>query len=113
VGFLHQPRFGRPALALDLMEEFRPIVADSSVLTAINNNVLQPRDFVRAGQSVNLNPKGRAKFFETYERRINTTVTHPVFGYQVSYRRALELQFRMLARVLTGEIPEYVPFLTR
>ena len=113
VGFYHQPRFGRPALALDLMEEFRPLVAESAVLTAINNRVVTPDDFVSAGQAVNLTPAGRKKFFQTYEQRMSSLLTHPLFDYKVSYRRALELQARILAKVLTGEIPEYVPLLTR
>lgn len=113
VGFYHQPRFGRPALALDLMEEFRPLVAESAVLSAINNRVVNVDDFVRAGQAVNLTPDGRKKFFQTYEQRMSALLTHPVFDYKVSYRRALELQARILAKVLTGEIPEYVPLLTR
>jgi len=113
VGFFHQPRHGRPALALDVMEEFRPLVADSAVLQAVNNRVVTGEDFVRAGTAVNLTPAGRKRFLQVWERRMRQTVTHPVFGYKVSYRRALELQVRMLARVLTGEIAEYVPFLTR
>ena len=113
VGFYHQPRHGRPALALDLMEEFRPLIAESAVLTAINNRYVTPRDFVTAGRAVNLSPAGRKQFFQCFEQRMATLITHPVFDYKVSYRRAVELQFRILARVLTGEIPEYVPFLTR
>lgn len=113
VGFYHQPRHGRPALALDVMEEFRPLIAESAVLTAINNRFVSTRDFVTAGRAVNLNTAGRKQFFQCFEQRMNSLVTHPVFDYKVSYRRALELQFRILARVLTGEIPEYVPFLTR
>lgn len=113
VGFYHQPRFGRPALALDLMEEFRPLIADSCVLTAINNRMLGPVDFVRAGDSVNLTVSGRKRFLFAYEKRMSDTVTHPVFDYKVSYRRAIELQFRLLARTLTGEIERYVPFMTR
>ena len=113
VGFYHQPRHGRPALALDLMEEFRPLIAESAVLTAINNRYVSTGDFVRAGMAVNLSVSGRRQFFQCFEQRMNTLITHPVFDYKVSYRRALELQFRILARVLTGEIPEYVPFLTR
>jgi CRISPR-associated protein Cas1 len=113
VGFYHQPRHGRPALALDLMEEFRPLIAESAVLTAINNRFVSTRDFVSAGRAVNLNAAGRKQFFQCFEQRMNSLITHPVFDYKVSYRRALELQFRILARVLTGEIPEYVPFLTR
>jgi len=113
VGFYHQPRHGRPALALDMMEEFRPLIAESAVLTAINNRYVTPRDFVTAGRAVNLSPAGRKQFFQCFEQRMNTLITHPVFDYKVSYRRAVELQFRILARVLTGEIPEYAPFLTR
>ncbi|MCP5519176.1 MAG: CRISPR-associated endonuclease Cas1 [Verrucomicrobiales bacterium] len=113
VGFFHQPRFGRPALALDLMEEFRPLVADSTVLSCINNRVLTPADFVRAGDAVNLATAGRRRFFELYEQRMNSLLTHPVFDYKVSYRRALELQARLLAKCLTGEIPAYQPLMTR
>ena len=113
VGFYHQPRHGRPALALDLMEEFRPLIAESTVLTAINNRMIQPGHFVRAGDAVNLTKHGRKAFFNAYEQRMNAVITHPVFDYRVSYRRVLELQARLLARYLTGEIPEYVPMVTR
>jgi CRISPR-associated protein Cas1 len=113
VGFYHQPRFGRPALALDLMEEFRPLIGDSTVLSCINNRAITENDFVRAGQAVNLTAPGRRRFFELYEQRMNSLLTHPVFDYKVSYRRALELQARMLAKALTAEIPEYVPLTTR
>jgi CRISPR-associated protein Cas1 len=113
VGFYHQPRHGRPALALDLMEEFRPLIAESAVLTAINSRYVSTSDFVTAGQAVNLNATGRKQFFQCFEQRMNSLITHPVFDYKVSYRRAIELQFRILARVLTGEIPEYIPFMTR
>jgi CRISPR-associated protein Cas1 len=113
VGFYHQPRHGRPALALDLMEEFRPLVAESAVLTAINNRMITSGHFVRAGEAVNLTPHGRKAFFHAYEQRMNALITHPVFDYKVSYRRVLELQARLLARWLTGEIPDYVPMVTR
>lgn len=113
VGFYHQPRYGRPALALDLMEEFRPLVAESVVLTAINNRMLVPDHFVRAGEGVNLTSAGRKVFFQAYEQRMGSIITHPVFDYKVSYRRVLELQARILARYLTGEIKEYIPMVTR
>ena len=113
VGFYHQPRHGRPALALDLMEEFRPLIAESAVLTAINNSLVRTEDFISAGQAINLNTLGRKRFFNCFEQRMDALIIHPVFGYKVSYRRAIELQFRILARVLTGEIPEYIPFMTR
>ena len=113
VGFYHQPRFGRPALALDLMEEFRPLVAESTVLNCINNRVVTEKDFVRAGQAVNLSAPGRKRFFQTYEQRMSSLITHPLFDYKVSYRRALELQARLLAKTLTGEIAAYIPLMTR
>lgn len=113
VGYYHQPRFGRPALALDLMEEFRPLVADSAVLSAINTRMVTVDDFVRAGGAVALTTKGRGAFIRAYEQRIDTLVTHPLFGYRVSYRRVLEIQARLLARVLTGEVRAYAGFETR
>ena len=113
VGFFHQPRFGRAALALDLMEEFRPLIAESVVITAINNRVVYPKDFVRAGNAVNLTPAGRKKFIQTYEQRMSHLLTHPLFQYKVCYRRAVELQARILARVLEGQIPDYKPLTTR
>ena len=66
IGFYHQPRFGRPALALDIMEEFRPLIAESAVLTAINNRMITPDDFIKAGNAVNLSPAGRKQFFTAY-----------------------------------------------
>lgn len=113
VGFFHQPRFGRPALALDLMEGFRPLIADSTVLTAINNRVIQPSDFIRAGRAVSLAPSGRKAFLHAYEQRMDALATHPIFGYRVSYRRILEIQARLLARVVSGEIASYPGFETR
>jgi CRISPR-associated protein Cas1 len=113
MGYYHQPRFGRPALALDLMEPFRPLVADSAVLNAINTRMVTPGDFVRAGESVALTPQGRKGFYRAYELRMDTMVTHPLFDYRVSYRRLLEIQVRLLARLLEGEIGEYPAFTTR
>lgn len=113
VGLLHQPRYGRPSLALDVMEEFRPLVVDSTVLTLVNNQMLDSNDFVRAGNTVTLTQRARKIFINTYEKRLHSIVTHPVFGYKVSYRRCIELQFRLLAKTLTGDIDQYHPFMTR
>jgi CRISP-associated protein Cas1 len=113
LGFFHQPRFGRPALALDLMEEFRPIVADSTVISAVNNGVVTSTDFVIHPTGVSLKPYGRKRFILAYERRMDQLVTHPVFGYRVSYRRVLEVQARLFGRFLLGEIPSYPEFRTR
>jgi CRISPR-associated protein Cas1 len=113
LGFYHQPRFGRPALALDLMEPFRPLIADSAVLSAINTRMITSRDFIRTGPAVALTPDGRKAFYRAYEQRMDTLVTHPLFGYRVTYRRVLEIQTRLLARRITGEIRDYPPFITR
>lgn len=112
-GFYHQPRYGRPALALDMMEPFRPLIADSSVIQAINNGEIKPTDFVSAAGSVALDGDGRKRFIACFERRLGHEVTHPSFNYKVSYRRLLELQARLLARFLLGEIKEYPNFVTR
>lgn len=112
-GFYHQPRYGRPALALDLMEPFRPLIADSAVLQAINNGEVRPSDFVQVAGSVNLTPDGRKRFIGTLERRLSHEVTHPSLGYPISYRRLIELQARLLSRHLLGELPTYPNFVTR
>jgi CRISPR-associated protein Cas1 len=112
-GFYHQPRYGRPALALDLMEEFRPLVADSVVIGLVNNGEVRPSDFISRAGSVALTEAGRRRVLEAFERRLDTLVTHPRFGYQISYRRVFEVQARLLARFLSGEIAEYPPFCTR
>lgn len=113
VGFYHQPRFGRPALALDLMEPFRPLIVDSAVIQAINTRMVTANDFVRVGRAVAMKPEGRKGFFRAYELRMDTLVTHPLFDYRVSYRRMLEIQARLLAKYLQGEIGEYPVFVTR
>jgi CRISP-associated protein Cas1 len=113
MGFYHQPRFGRPALALDLMEPFRSLVVDSAVVSAINTRMVSPSDFYVAGRSVALKPEGRKAFYRAYEARMDTLVTHPLFDYRVSYRRLLEIQTRLLAKTLSGEIGSYPVFVTR
>jgi CRISPR-associated protein Cas1 len=113
LGFYHQPRFGRPGLALDLMEPFRALIVDSAVVSAINNRMVTPRDFLQVGPAVALTPEGRKAFYRAYELRMDTLVTHPLFEYRVSYRRLLEIQARLLAKYLQGEIPSYPAFVTR
>ena len=112
-GFYHQSRYGRPALALDVMEPFRPLIADSVVLMAINNGEVGTDDFVRAGGAVNLNERGRRAFIAAFERRMSQEITHPIFGYSAQYRQILELQCRLLGRHLLGEIDRYPNFTTR
>lgn len=113
IGFLHQPRFGRPALALDLAEEFRPLVGDSVVLQVINNGEVTLRSFLVRGAGVSLTPEGRRAVLAAYERRLDVEIRHPIFGYRISYRRLLEVQARILAAALVGEIPSYVAIRTR
>ena len=113
LGFYHQPRYGRPALALDIMEVFRPLIADSTVITAVNNGVVKQSDFYRAAGSVALKSEGRKRFIQAYERRMDTLITHPTFRYRISYRRVLEVHARLLARFLMGEIDQPPEFTTR
>ena len=113
LGFYHQPKYGKPALALDLVEEFRPLIADSVCLSLINNGELGPEHFITRGDAAALTPNGRRKVIEAYERRMDTLITHPLFGYAVSYRRILEIQARLLSRHLLGELPAYPVFRTR
>lgn len=112
-GFYHRPRYGRPALALDLAEEFRPLVVESTVINLVNNGEISPPDFVVRAGGVALTQGGRRAFLRAYERRMDAEVTHPLFGYRISYRRVLEVQARLLGAVLLGEIPTYTPFQTR
>ncbi|MGB0722799.1 MAG: CRISPR-associated endonuclease Cas4g/Cas1g [Gammaproteobacteria bacterium] len=112
-GYYHQPRYGRPALALDMMEPFRPILADSAVLTAINNGEVRPSDFDRAGGAFALSREGRKRFIGVFERRLSQEVTHPIFGYRCSYRRLIEIQCRLLGRYLLGDLDQYPDFIVR
>lgn len=112
-GVYHRPRFGRPALALDLAEEFRPLVADGTVVQVVNNGEIKPSHFIRRAGGCQLTRDGRRVVIAAYERRMAHEIKHPVFGYRVSYRRALDVQARILAAHLTEEIPEYTPFTTR
>ena len=113
LGFFHRPRYGRPSLALDLTEEFRPLVADSTALMLINNGEVRESDFVCRSGAVALKPAGRKAVLAAYERRMDGLATHPIFGYRISYRRILEVQARLLARTVLGEVPEYPNYCTR
>lgn len=105
LGFFHAPRHGKPALALDLMEPFRPAVAESVAITLLNNRELTPRDFLCREGAYLLQPEARRKVVQAYQRRLAAEIKHPVFGYKVSYRRLFEIQARLLARYLYREIP--------
>lgn len=113
LGFYHRPRFGRPALALDLAEEFRPLIAESVVINLINNGEVGSSSFVVRAGGVTLTREGRKTVLRAYERRLDSEIRHPEFGYKASYRRTLEVQVRLLGAHVMGEVPEYVAFTTR
>ncbi|MBX3171112.1 MAG: CRISPR-associated endonuclease Cas1 [Candidatus Eremiobacteraeota bacterium] len=112
-GFYHQSRYGKPALALDVMEEFRVLIADSVVLSVINNQMVTLSDFDCYQHGVVLNQAGRRALIGAFEKRMEEKVTHPWFDYRLTYRRILYVQLRLLARYLCGEIAEFPPFVTR
>jgi CRISPR-associated protein Cas1 len=113
LGFMHQPRYGRPALALDLMEEFRPLIADSVAISLVNRGEIGQSDFIISSAGVFLNDHGRRAFWEAYARRLDTEISHPQFGYKMAYRRMFEVQARQLWRFLRGEATGYHGFTTR
>jgi CRISPR-associated protein Cas1 len=117
-GFFHGPTtYGRPALALDLMEEFRPVIVDSVVLTVVNKRMLSEKDFETSGsgdkQGVYLTRRGLRIFFEQYTHRLNTSVFHPLAGRALSYQKIFEVQARQAVKLIQGEIDEYQPFLVK
>jgi CRISPR-associated protein Cas1 len=113
VGFLHSSQYGKPALPLDVMEGFRPVIVDSVVLTLLNNGMLTRGDFDEQLGAYRLTDKGRRTFLSKFEERLDTTIQHPVFGYRATYRRSLELEVRLVAKWLMGEIPQFKPFVVR
>lgn len=113
IGFLHRPGFGKPALALDLMEEFRPLVVDSTVLTVLNTGALRLKDFRIEPGNVRLTDDGKKIFLTKLEERFSSEIVHPIFEYRTTYRRCIELQARLLGKALMGEIPQYPPFIAR
>jgi len=115
LGFLHGVAYGRPSLALDLMEEFRPIVVDSVVLRACNTGQVTPAHFHKgdsAERPVVLDDEGRRAFLQAWETRLSERFRHPDSQESVTYRRVFELQARGLARHIQGE-GTYRPFLVR
>lgn len=112
-GFYHQPRHGRPSLALDLMEEFRTPIVDSAVITAVNTGMIRLGDFEIAKAGCAMKPDGRKAFIRAYEGRLDQLVTHPVFDYRCSWRTVLRLQAKLLARWVRGEIDTYPGMETR
>ncbi len=113
-GFFHADKYGRPALALDLVEEFRALIVDSVVLTVINKRILQEKDFTEGDDDgIYLTRRGLRLFLQQFVRRLNTKVYHPVAGRQLSYQKCFEIQARQLRKVIEGQVERYQPFRTR
>lgn len=115
LGYLHCERYGRPSLALDLMEEFRPLVVDAVVLSTINKQLLTKADFLTEPLSgaVYLTPEGRKRFLQQYAQKKQSEFKHPVLGRKCSYQEAFELQARLLAKYLMGETEKYPPLVLK
>ncbi|MDQ7911190.1 CRISPR-associated endonuclease Cas1 [Phytohabitans sp. ZYX-F-186] len=106
-GFLHSSGRNKPALALDLVEEFRAPVADSVVINAFNNGEIRARDFSTVLGTTRIGERGRKALIAGYERRVTGTFRHPIFGYDVTWRRAMEIQARLVLGVVDGTQPRY------
>lgn len=111
IGFLHAIRPGKPALALDLMEELRPIMAERLVLTLINRKQVDEDDFeIRAGGAVNMKEECRKTLINNYQEKKHTEIFHPVLDRKIPYGLIPFFQARFLARAIRGDISEYPPF---
>lgn len=115
LGYLHVERYGRPSLALDLMEEFRPLVVDAMVLATVNKRALTPDDFVAEplSRAVALSDEGRRSFLRLYEQKKQSKFKHPVMKRQCTYQEAFEIQARLLAKYLMDEIDQYPPLVLK
>lgn len=115
LGYLHVERYGRPSLALDLMEEFRPVVVDAMVLAAINKRALTLNDFITEplSKAVSLSDEGRRSFLRLYEQKKQSKFKHPVMKRQCTYQEAFEIQARLLAKYLMDEIDQYPPLILK
>lgn len=114
VGFLHVDRPNRPSLALDLMEEFRPWLADRLAVTLINRQQLGPGDFVtREGGAVEFTDAGRKRVIKSYQERKQEAMNHPLLDQNLRLARMPFVQARVLARHLRGDLPEYLPLVPK
>lgn len=113
-GFFHADKYSRPALALDLVEEFRGPVVDSVVQLVINKRVLAPGDFEPGPEGgIYLSHRGLRKFLRQYTQRLNTEILHPYYHRRLTYQRIFEVQARLLAKTIQGELDKYPPFRVR
>jgi CRISPR-associated protein Cas1 len=114
VGFLHRDRPGRPGLALDLMEELRPILADRVALTMINRQQIKRKDFiVQPSGAVLLNESGRRLVLQEYQARKNEAIMHPFLNEKMTMGLVPHIQARLFARYLRGELDSYPPFILK
>jgi CRISPR-associated protein Cas1 len=112
-GLYHRPRHGRPALALDLMEPFRPLIVDSAVVTSVNTGMVKAKDFTVTNAGCMLNPAARKAMIKAYESRLDQLVTHPLFDYRCSWRAMIRVHARFMARWLRKDVPRYQSIVTR
>ena len=113
IGYLHEVKYGRPALALDIMEEFRSILADSVTLSLFNRNMITQAMFENTKGYPTLNDEGFKQFLRAWEERLNQKVNHPYLKQKLDYRQIMLAQARILAKHLMAELPEYLPFSVR
>ncbi len=114
IGYLHAEKYGRPSLALDLMEEFRPLIVDAMVIACLNKKILTPSNFKTTETGAyRLTDEGRRTFLQQYENRRKTEFTHAALDQKMTYQQAFEHQTRPLAKTLKGELEEYPPLLMK
>ena len=114
VGWLHATRAGRPACALDLMEELRPCLADRLALTLINRRQIEPRHFrEREGGAVEFTDRGRKEVIQAWQQRKQTVLKHALFKEPIRLGQVFSIQAKLLARKLRGDIPDYIPFIPK
>ncbi|OIO88993.1 MAG: CRISPR-associated endonuclease Cas1 [Candidatus Aquicultor secundus] len=112
-GFYHVCKYGRPALVLDVMEEFRPIIADAVVLNVINNRVIEQSDFIQESDGMSLSDAGIEKVIIHFNKKLSSEFEHPYFRYQTDFRQCIDLQARFLAKHILGYTDEYYPHISR
>lgn len=115
LGYLHYERYGRPSLALDLMEEFRPLIVDAMVLNAVNKQKLTPAEFSSEpiSNAVSLTKEGLKIFLRLYEQKKQSKFKHPVLKRQCTYQEAFAIQARLMAKYLMKETDKYPPLILR
>ena len=114
VGWLHVTRAGRPACALDLMEEFRPCLAERLAVTLVNRRQIEPKHFrEREGGAVEFTDRGRKEVIQSWQQRKQSEIKHPLFKESVRLGQVFSIQAKLLARTLRGDIPDYLPFIPK